>query len=154
METLSPTRQCISKWLHAMVEIENIEKWVPYELTHKQIENRKSISEILHLQHERNKFLHCIFTGDEEWIYIENLKRKKSWLLAGEALVSAARQNHFGKRTLLCVWWDHKGIVFMKWSNWKKLSVEVRSSIWMTIYAKNGQNGALDSDMTTWQCFL
>ena len=106
------TRQGISKRLHAMGKIQKEGKWVPHELTERQMENRRATSEILLLRHERKSFLHRIVTGDEKWIYFENPKRKKSWLSPGEASTLTARSNRFGKKTMLCVWWDQKGIVY------------------------------------------
>lgn len=111
-EALNMTRQGISKRLHAMGKIQKEGKWVPHELTERQMENRRATSEILLLRHERKSFLHRIVTGDEKWIYFENPKRKKSWLSPGEASTSTARPNRFGKKTMLCVWWDQKGIVY------------------------------------------
>lgn len=51
-------------------------------------------------------------TGDEKWIYFENPKRRKSWLSPGEAGPSTPRPNRFGKKTMLCVWWDQNGVVY------------------------------------------
>ena len=41
---------------------------------------------------------------DEEWIYFENLKRKRSWVTPGEPSTSTARSNRYGRKTTLCVW--------------------------------------------------
>ena len=46
------------------------------------------------------------------YIYFENLKRSKSWFSPGQPLTSTARLNRFGKKTMLCVWWDQKGVVY------------------------------------------
>lgn len=85
---------------------------MPHELTERQMENRRATSEILLLRHEKKRLFHRIITGDEKWIYFENPKRKKSWLSPGEASTSTARPNRFGKKIMLCVWWDQKGIVY------------------------------------------
>jgi len=55
--------------------------------------------------------LHHIVTGDEKWIFFENPKRKKSWVDPGAPSTLTARPNRFG-RTMLCVWWDQKGVVY------------------------------------------
>jgi len=111
-EALNTTHQNVSKRLKAMGKIQKAGKWVPHELTERNMEKRKTTSEILLSRYESKSFLHRIVTGDEKWVYFENPKRKKSWLALGEASTSTARPNRFGKKTMLCVWWDHKGIVY------------------------------------------
>ena len=56
--------------------------------------------------------MHHIVTGDEKWIYFENSKRKNSWVDPGAPSTSTARPNRFGRKTMLCVWWDQKGVVY------------------------------------------
>ena len=51
-------------------------------------------------------------TGDEKWIYFENPKRKRSWVTPGEPSTSTARPNRYGQKTMLCVWWDQKGVIY------------------------------------------
>ena len=70
----------ISRRLDAIGEIQKERKWVPYELKERDIERRKTTCEILFDRFKRKSFLHRIVTGDETWIYFENLKRKKSWV--------------------------------------------------------------------------
>ena len=57
-------------------------------------------------------FLHRIVKGDEKWFYFENLKRKKSWMNLGAPSTSTTRPNRFGRNTMLCVWWDQRGVVY------------------------------------------
>ena len=58
-------------------------------------------------------FLHQIVTGDEKnWIYFENPKRKRSWVTSGEPSTSIARPNRYGRKTMLCVWWDQKDVMY------------------------------------------
>jgi len=51
-------------------------------------------------------------TGDEKWIYFENPKRKRSWITPGEPSTLTARPNRYGRKTMLCVWWDQKGVIY------------------------------------------
>ena len=53
-----------------------------------------------------------LVTGDEKWIYFENPKRKRSWVISGEPSTSTARPNRYGWKTTLCVWWDQKGVIY------------------------------------------
>ena len=87
-------------------------KWVSHELNERQQENRKITCKILLDRFKRKSFLHPIVTGDEKWIYFENPKRRKSWVNPGEPSTPSARPNRFGKKTMLCVWRDHKGVIY------------------------------------------
>lgn len=109
-EALNITRRGIFKWMRAMEKLQKEGKWVPHDLTERQMENRRNTSEILLAQNERKSFLHRIVTGGEKWIYFENPKRIKSLLSPGEA--SMARPNRFDKKTMLCVWWDQHGVLY------------------------------------------
>jgi len=57
---------------------------------------------------------HRTVTGDKKWIYFENLKRKR-WITPGPS-TSTARPNrpkpNYGRKTMLCVWWDQKGVIY------------------------------------------
>jgi len=60
----------------------------------------------------RKSFLHRIVTRDEKWIFFLNPKRKKSWVDPDAPSTSTARPYRFGRKTMLCVWWDQKGVVY------------------------------------------
>ena len=53
-----------------------------------------------------------IVTGDEKWIYFDNPVNKKQWLNPGEAPICVPKPNIHGKKVMLCVWWDMKGILY------------------------------------------
>lgn len=111
-EQLNVTQASISGRLKAMGKIQKMGKWVPHELNERQQETRKTTCQILLSRHHRWHFLHRIVTGDEKWIYFENPKRKKSWVDPGQPATSTAKPNRFGKKTMLCVWWDQRGVVY------------------------------------------
>jgi len=52
----------------------------------------------------QKKVIFRIVTGDEKWIYFENPKRKRSWVIPDEPSTSTARPNRYGRKTMLCVW--------------------------------------------------
>ncbi|XKL61262.1 hypothetical protein PGB90_008319 [Kerria lacca] len=111
-ERLNVGRQTICDRLHAMGKIQKAGKWVPHQLNDRQMENRKTVSEILLSRHERKSFLHQIVTGDEKWIYFDKPEHRKLWVDPGQTSTSTARPNRFGKKTLLYIWWDQKGVVY------------------------------------------
>lgn len=110
--TLGVAQQTVSDRLNTMGKILKEGIWVPHKLDDRQLENRKVVCEMLLQRHERKSFLHKILTGDEKWIYYENPKRQKSWVDPGKHSKQTARQNRFGKKAMLCVWWDQKGVVY------------------------------------------
>ena len=63
-------------------------------------------------RYKRKSFLHRIVTGDEKWIYFENPKRNRSWVTPGEPSTLTARPNRYERKTMLCVWWDQKGVIY------------------------------------------
>ena len=62
-ETLNCAQSVISDRLKDLGKIYKEEKWISYELTPRDIERRKTISEILLAMHQRKRFLHCIVWG-------------------------------------------------------------------------------------------
>lgn len=111
-ERLQVTQAAISKRLNMMGKILKAGKWVPHNLNERQMENRKVTSLSLLSRYEKKSFLHRIVTGDEKWIYFENPKRKKSYVNPGQPAQSIPRPNRYGKKTMLCIWWDQKGILY------------------------------------------
>ena len=61
---------------------------------------------------KKKSFLSQIVTGDEKWIRYDNPKRKKSWVDPGKPSTSSARPDIYGKKLLLCLWWDCKGVLY------------------------------------------
>jgi len=78
---------------------------MPHELNDRQMER----CQILLARQKRKSFLHRIVT-DEKWIYFQNSKLKKSWV--DPAQPSFSRPNRFGRKTMLCFWWDQEGVIY------------------------------------------
>ena len=111
-EQLNVTPMVYSKRLHAMRKIHKEGKWLPHELSENAILNRLTIATSLLARQRKKSFLWCIMTGDEKWIYFDNPKQKKSWVDPGQLSASTPKRNIHGHKTLLCVWWDQKGVLY------------------------------------------
>ncbi|GFV23293.1 mariner Mos1 transposase [Trichonephila clavipes] len=99
---LNGDQSTVSRRLKAMGKIIKVGRWVPHELTDRQQENRN----------KRKSYLHRIVTGDEKWIYFENPKRNRSYVDPGQPSKSTARPNRFGRKTMLFIFWDKKGLIY------------------------------------------
>ena len=62
-------------------------------------------------RYKKKDFLWKIVTGDEKWIRYENPVNKKQWLNPGQASKNTPKPDIHGKKVMLCVWWDLKGII-------------------------------------------
>ena len=91
-----------------MGKIEENGRWVPHELNDRQMGKRKNTCDILLTRYKRKSFLNRIVIGNETWIYFENSKRKRSWVDSGASSTSTAKPNRFGKKMMLCVWWEKR----------------------------------------------
>ncbi|GFW27921.1 mariner Mos1 transposase [Trichonephila clavipes] len=87
-------------------------RWVPHELTDRQQDNRKIVCEMLLARYKHNLYIHRIVTGDEKWIYFENLKRNRSYVDHGQPSKSTARPNRFGRKIMLCIFWVQEGPIY------------------------------------------
>ncbi len=45
-------------------------------------------------------------------IFFENPKKKKQWLDPGQAAQTTPKRDFHGKKVMLCIWWDMKGVVW------------------------------------------
>ena len=111
-EQLGVTQKTISKRLKDMGMILKVGRWVPHELTERQQENRKTTCEMLLSRFKRKSFLHRIVTGDEKWVYFSNPKRKRSYGPPGHKPKTTAKPNRFGRKAMLCVFWDQRGMIW------------------------------------------
>ncbi|GFY35558.1 mariner Mos1 transposase [Trichonephila clavipes] len=95
-----------------MGKIIKVGRCVPLELTDRQLESRKIVCEMLLARYKCKSYFHRIVTGDEKWIYFKNPKRNRSYVDPGQPSKSTARPNHFGRKTMLYIFWDQEGPIY------------------------------------------
>ena len=58
--------------------------------------------------------MHEIVIGDEKWVYYENPKRQKAWVLPGKPGPSTPKCDIHAQKVMMCFWWDQEGMVYHK----------------------------------------
>ena len=101
-----------------------------YQVLTRQMEKHKNICNILLV------FTPCSYRGwkvNEKWIllplFFENPKRKTSWVDPGAPSTSTVKWNRFGRKTMLYVLWDQRGVVYYELLNSSEFNVFFRSEI-------------------------
>ena len=50
-------------------------------------------------------------TDDEKWVFLRNSDRKDQWVPQGEQTLSIVRQDRFGQKVMIYVWWNIDGML-------------------------------------------
>lgn len=91
--------------------------WVPHHLSPANKERRVSVCQELMNMHRQNNFINQMVTGDEVWIYWENVGHgglNKSWRGDGDTPATVPiRNNMTVKKHLATVFWDTKGLLLI-----------------------------------------
>ncbi|UYV81825.1 SETMAR [Cordylochernes scorpioides] len=111
---LQVSQGAVSLRLNSLGMTQKLSRWVPHELSERQQERRLVTCGGLLARHEKKSFLHRIVTSDEKWIHFSNPMRQKSWGLPSQFPKQTPRPNRFGKKAMLCVWWDQNGVVYFE----------------------------------------
>lgn len=98
--------------LHALGMTSKLSKLVPHKLTEKNKMDRIAKCVSLLARHQNRPFLDRLVTCDEKWIFYENFPRKRQWSRPGQGRAAVPRRDMHGKKAMLCVWWDIRGIVY------------------------------------------
>ena len=98
--------------LHAIRKINKVGKWEPHKLMEININQRLNTCISLLAKYKKKDFLWKIVTGDEKWIYFDNPANKKQWLSPGQSPIPTHKPNIHRQKTMICVWWDLKGILY------------------------------------------
>jgi len=96
-KALNVTSKAVSKRLHAMGKIHKERIWLSHELSENAILNHLSSATSLLARQRKKSFLWRIVTGDQKCIYLDNPKRKKSWVDPGQPSASMSKRNIHGQ---------------------------------------------------------
>ena len=111
-QTLNVTQGAISQCLKARGRIQKFGKRVPYQFNDRQMENQKTVCEMLLQLFERKSFCIELLRGTKSRFILRTRSKKKSWLSPGQADPSTARPNRFGRKITLCICLDQRGVVY------------------------------------------
>ncbi|CAF4613011.1 unnamed protein product, partial [Rotaria socialis] len=86
----------------------------PYELTEAQAKHHVEVCRQLLENPLDDRFSKPIVTSDEKWVYLVNHNRQKRWVPRGQNPPSVPRQNRFGKKVMICVWWNFEAVLHLE----------------------------------------
>lgn len=109
---LGVERRTIGYRLHAMGLIRKLGKWVPHTLNENQLKVRIDTCKKHLADHKKRSVFDRIVTGDENWIYYDNPKRKAAYVSPGQPGPSQPKQDIHCQKVMLCIWWDQTGVVY------------------------------------------
>ncbi len=110
-ERLQVDHTTVLEHLHGLGKRWKYAAWIPHQLTGHQLQLRADIC-LSHLtSHANDDWLNHVVTGDEKWVLYVNDTHKRQWLGAEDSGVPTARRDGFSKKTMLCCWWNSKGVI-------------------------------------------
>ena len=88
--------------------------WLPHDLSENNEKKRKDFSEVLLKKQKSRNFMWRLVTWDEKQIFFDNPKKDKSWVFPKETPSKKPKRNIHGKKVLLSVFSDQKGVIFFE----------------------------------------
>ena len=110
-DELGVAQRTIVNYLHKFDFVHKKPRQDPQELTEGEAIRRVEVSRQLLDSPLDDRFWKRIVTCDEKWVFLVNLDHSRRWIPSDQNLSSVARQDHFGNKVMLCVWWDVDGVV-------------------------------------------
>jgi len=104
----------ITLHLHAIGKNNRCGKWVLHQLSDTNKAARVTIAGILLRRAKNTGFFESILTSDEKWISYNNTTKKRQWLSPRQPPKTTPKPDFHGKKNLLCVWWNTKGLVYFE----------------------------------------
>ena len=77
-EKLNISHICVERHLKQLGYVNNLDIWVPHKLNEIQLTKRISTCDSLVKRNETDPFLKRIITGDEKWVFYDNVVRRRS----------------------------------------------------------------------------
>lgn len=105
------SHQTVLNHLHQMDFVHKKPRQDPHELTEAQAKRRVEVCRQLLENPLDDRFWKRIVTSDEKWVYLVNHNRQKRWVPRGQNPPSVPRQDHFGTKVMICVWWNFEGVL-------------------------------------------
>ncbi|KAG6795665.1 mariner transposase [Apis mellifera caucasica] len=108
-ERLNSAQQTISDHIRKIGLVWKYSKWVPRELSRKNLNDRVVICTSLLARNKIEPFSNRMITGDEKWITCNNIVRKRAYREHGKPSPSTSKPNLTLNKRMLCIWWDIRG---------------------------------------------
>ena len=109
VERLNSTQQIISDHIRKLGLVWKYSRWVPHELSEKNLNDRVITCTSLLARNKIEPFLDRMITGDEKWITYENIVRKRAYCESGKPAPSTSKPKLSLNTRMLCIWWDIRG---------------------------------------------
>ncbi|PIC48334.1 hypothetical protein B9Z55_007346 [Caenorhabditis nigoni] len=113
-EQFNCSHMTILRHLHALGKSVRCGKWVPHELSEANKKKRVEVANDLLRRSKNRGFFHSILTSDEKWIQYDCSERKHQWLSPGETPKPTPKPDIHGKKVMICVWWNTRGLVYFE----------------------------------------
>ena len=110
-EELGVSQMTVVRKLHEFDFVHKKPRQDPHELSEAQAAKRVEICRQLLTNSCDDRFWKRIVTSDEKWVYLVNHDRSKRWVPRDQSAPSVPRQNRFGEKVMLCVWWNVEGVL-------------------------------------------
>ena len=102
-EKLNSAQQTISDHIRIIGLMWKYSRWVPHELSQKNLDDRVVICTMLLARNKIEPILNRMITGDEKWITYENIIRKRAFRKPGKPNPSTSKPNFTLNKRMLCI---------------------------------------------------
>jgi histone-lysine N-methyltransferase SETMAR len=110
-DKLGVAQQTVVNYLHKFDFVHKKPRPDSHELTDAQAIRRVEVCRQLLDNPLDDHFWKRIVTCDEKWFFLVNRDRSKSWVPRDQNPPPVACQDRFGKKVMLCVWWNVDDVV-------------------------------------------
>ena len=92
-EKLEISHTCVERPLKRLGFVNKLDIWVTHKLNEIQLTKRISIYDSLLKRNETGPFLKRFITGDEKWVFCDNVLRKRAWSKGDKPRRSTSRES-------------------------------------------------------------